>query len=83
MKEHKAACRLAAFDQSVVAQHAWQAGHEIQWNDVEILDTATDIYTGEESEGSGIHKTGSKGIGNEQRQWKGAFPTLDQNHSQS
>ena len=43
MKEHKAACRLAAFERSAVAEHAWQAGHEIEWDDVEILDTATDL----------------------------------------
>ena len=43
LKEHKAACRLAAFDRSAVAKHAWQEGHEIEWNDVEILDTAKDL----------------------------------------
>ena len=43
VKEHKAACRLAAFDRSAVAEHAWQEGHEIAWNDVEILDTAQDL----------------------------------------
>ena len=29
MKKHKAACRLGAFERSVVTEHAWQAGHEI------------------------------------------------------
>ena len=44
MKDHKAACRLAAFERSAVAEHAWQAGHEIEWDDVaEILDTATEL----------------------------------------
>ena len=43
LKEHKAACKLAAFDRSAVAEHAWQEGHEINWNDVEILDTAKDL----------------------------------------
>ena len=43
MKEHKAACRLAAFERSAVAEHAWQAGHEIEWDDVKIQDTATDL----------------------------------------
>ena len=43
MKEHKAACRLAAFERSAVAEYAWQASHEIEWDDVEILDTATDL----------------------------------------
>ena len=46
LKEHKAACRLGAFERSAVAEHAWQEGHEIDidWNDMEILDTARD-YT--------------------------------------
>ena len=26
-----------------VVEHAWQAGHEIVWDDVEILDTATEL----------------------------------------
>ena len=43
LKEHKAACRLGAFERSAVAEHAWQEGHEIDWNDVEILDTARDL----------------------------------------
>ena len=43
MKEHKAACRLAAVERSAVAEHAWQDGHETEWDDAEILDTATDI----------------------------------------
>ena len=43
MKEHKTACRLAAFERSAVAEHTWQAGHEIEWDDIEILDTATGL----------------------------------------
>ena len=43
IKEHKAACRLGAFERSAVAEHAWQEGHEINWDDVEILDTAKDL----------------------------------------
>ena len=43
MKEHKAACRLVAFERSAVAEHAWQAGHEIEWDDIEFLDTATEL----------------------------------------
>ena len=42
LKEHKAACRLANFDRSAVAEHAWKDGHVIVWDHVEILDTATD-----------------------------------------
>ena len=42
VKEHKAACRLVNFDRSAVAEHAWKDGHVIEWNEVEVLDTATD-----------------------------------------
>ena len=31
VKEHKAACRLAAFDRSAVAERAWQEGHDISF----------------------------------------------------
>ena len=41
--EHKAACRHTTFNRSVVAEHTWQEGHEIEWNDVEILDTVKDL----------------------------------------
>ena len=40
MKEHKAACRLARFEGSAVAEHAWKDGHIIEWDEVKILDTA-------------------------------------------
>ena len=43
MKEHKAACRLANFEKSAVAEHAWQDGHIIEWDQVTILDTASDL----------------------------------------
>ena len=42
VKEHKAACRLAHFEKSAVAEHAWQDGHIIEWDQVTILDTASD-----------------------------------------
>ena len=42
VKEHKAACRLANFEKSAVAEHAWQDGHIIEWDQVTILDTASD-----------------------------------------
>ena len=43
VKEHKAACRLANFVKSAVAEHAWQEGHIIEWDQVTILDTASDL----------------------------------------
>ena len=42
VKEHKAACRLANFEKSAVAKHAWQDRHIIEWDQVMILDTASD-----------------------------------------
>ena len=44
IKEHKAACRLAKFDRSAVAEHAWKDGHIIEWDQVEVLDTVTDKH---------------------------------------
>ena len=43
VKEHKAACRLAHFEKSAVAEHAWKDGHIIEWDQVTILDTASDL----------------------------------------
>ena len=37
VKEHKAACRLAAFERSAVVEQ-----RSVEWDDAEILDTATD-----------------------------------------
>ena len=36
LKEHKAACRLAAFERSAVAENAWQLGHAIDWENVDV-----------------------------------------------
>ena len=41
-KERKAACRLEAFERSAVAEHAWQPGHAIDREKVEVIDTAKD-----------------------------------------
>ena len=41
IKEHKAACRLGNCERSAVTEHAWQDGHSIEWDNVEILDAAT------------------------------------------
>ena len=43
LKEHKAACRQGAFERSAVAEHAWQPGHAIDWENVEIMDTHKDL----------------------------------------
>ena len=44
IKEHKAACRLAKFEKSAVAEHAWQDGHVIEWDQAEIVDTAKSTW---------------------------------------
>ena len=36
LKEHRAACRLASYERSVIAEHAWQVGREIQWDNVDM-----------------------------------------------
>ena len=36
IKEHKAACRYAHMEKSAVAEHAWQDGHTIDWENVKI-----------------------------------------------
>ena len=38
MKEHKADCRYARFERSAVAEHAWMDGHEMDWENIEVLD---------------------------------------------
>ena len=43
LKDHKAACRLGAFERSAVAEHVWQPGHAIDWENVEIMDMAEDL----------------------------------------
>ena len=35
-------CPISFFDRSAMAEHAWKDGHVIEWNEVEVLDTATD-----------------------------------------
>ena len=40
IKEHKRASRLANFERSAVAEHTWQDGYSIEWDNVEILDMA-------------------------------------------
>ena len=35
IREHKADCRLANFETSAVAKHAWMDGHIIEWDQVQ------------------------------------------------
>ena len=36
--EHKRALRMCDFNASAVAEHAWNAGHHVDWSGVTILD---------------------------------------------
>ena len=44
MDEHKRAVRMADFNVSVIAEHAWNAGHGVDWNGVTILDQHKDLH---------------------------------------
>ena len=51
-------CRqTTAFRRSVVVEHAW---HEINWNDVEILDIAKDLWRRKVKET--LHQDGSQDL---------------------
>ena len=41
IKEHQDAVRLGHIDKSALAEHAWIAGHRIDWEATQIVDTAT------------------------------------------
>ena len=38
IKEHKKACREADYSKSAIAEHAWTEQHQVDWDDVKILD---------------------------------------------
>lgn len=40
MKEHKKACREADYNKSAIAEHVWSEHHQVDWEDVRIIDTA-------------------------------------------
>ena len=42
VKEHKADCKHARFERSAIAEHAWQDGHSIDWENVQVVDVAED-----------------------------------------
>ena len=42
-KEHLQACKYAHFHKSPVAEHAWQGGHTILWNDTEVMDISQNL----------------------------------------
>ena len=73
------ACRLAAFQRSAVAEHAWQASHEIEWDDVEILDTATELQERKVKESVYI-RLAPKGLKMNRDDGKELSPPLGQDH---
>lgn len=66
IKEHMTACRLAKFESSAVAEHAWLDGLIIEWDQVEIMDTAVST-SGKAGEGGDPHQVGPYGLQNQQR----------------
>ena len=44
MDEHKSTVRMADFNVSAIAEHAWNAGHGVDWNGVTILDQHKDLH---------------------------------------
>ena len=43
IEEHQAACRVADFGHSPIAEHAWQDRHQICWDEVEILHLSSNM----------------------------------------
>ena len=44
MDEHKSTVRMADFNVSAIAEHAWNAGHGVDWNGVTILDQHKNLH---------------------------------------
>ena len=65
IKEHKVAYRLAKFESSAVAEHTWLDRHIIEWDQVEIVDTATS--TSERLVKKAIHQAVPSWMQNQQR----------------
>ena len=57
MKEHIGACRLAERGRSAVAKQAWEDGHIIAWDGIEIVDMEERIL--ERTKAGYTHKFGT------------------------
>ena len=79
-KEHKAVCRLGAFERSAVVEHTWQEGHEIDWKDMEIIDTARDLQERKVKES--LHPNGSQDLLDEQRWREKISVTMAKDHQE-
>ena len=44
MDEHKRAVRMEDFNTSAIAEHAWNAGHGVNWNGVTVLDQPKKLH---------------------------------------
>ena len=42
--EHMRAVRMADFNSSALAEHAWNAGHRVDWSEVTILDQHENLH---------------------------------------
>ena len=42
--EHRRAVRMADFNSSALAEHAWSAGHNVDWSEVTILDQHENLH---------------------------------------
>ena len=57
IEEHKHAVRQADFNSSVLAEHAWNHSHPVNWSNVEILSNPRDTVTRLVEEAVAIRKT--------------------------
>jgi len=42
--EHMKAVRMADFSSSAIAEHAWNAGHHVDWSEATILDQHENLH---------------------------------------
>jgi len=70
IKEHQDACRLCHTEKSAVAEHAWDAGHRVDWEVVQILDTASKMKELLVKEAIHIQLTPSEKLLNRDNGWQ-------------
>ena len=45
MKEHKAATRRGELEKSAITEHAWNYHHQVEWDEIKVLDEAANNTT--------------------------------------
>ena len=45
MKEHKAATRRGELEKSAITEHAWKHHHQVEWDEIKVLDEAANNTT--------------------------------------